>query len=107
MNPREAYMEWKTVYLNQVHVHPGRKLQGFMPGNNAVAFIRDEPDKRSGDGVVHAVAFILLLVSLPIDLQNRDGITEQKRPSAQGRPRSLPSLAAVARSRGGAAGKGK
>lgn len=69
-------MEWKTVYLNQVHVHPDRKLQGFMPGENVVAFIHDEPDEGSGDGVVHARAragIVLLLASLPIGLQNRNG----------------------------------
>ena len=47
-----------------------------MPGDNVVAFIRDKPDEGSGDGVVHAMVFVLLLASLPIDLQNRDG-TEQ------------------------------
>jgi hypothetical protein len=83
---------WKTVYLDQVHVHPARKLQGFMPGDNVVSFIRDEPDEGSGDGVVHAVAFVLLLASLLIDLQNRDG-TEQiiTRP---------PTISALARQQG-------
>jgi len=47
-----------------------------MQGDNVVAFIRDEPDQGRRDGVVQAGAFVLLLASLLIDLQNRDG-TEQ------------------------------
>lgn len=44
-----------------------------MPGENIVAFIRDEPDKGRGDGVVHAEAGFVVVVplaSLLIDLQS-------------------------------------
>jgi hypothetical protein len=60
----------RRAYLNQVHVAPGRKLERFLPGDNLVSFVRDQPDEGCPDGVVDARTDIVVLLGFLVHLRN-------------------------------------
>jgi hypothetical protein len=58
------------AYLNQVHVAPGSKLECFLPGDNLVPFVRDQPDEGCSDGVVDTRTVIVVLLGFLVHLRN-------------------------------------
>jgi hypothetical protein len=58
------------AYLNQVHVAPGSKLERFLPGDNLMPFVRDQPDEGCPDGVVDARTVIVALLGFLVHLRN-------------------------------------